>query len=72
MKFPTRNTRQSLLQIAGLKEIAEKHYATEDERGVILAMELILEGLHQHNLIAKESPDNKFVYVDMLENMLRD
>ena len=28
--------------------------------------------LYRHNLIAKESPDNRFVYVDMLENMLRD
>lgn len=71
-ELPYKEYKQSLLQIAGLKEIARKHYATEDERGVILAMELILEGLHRHNLIAKESPDNKFIYVDMLENMLKD
>ncbi len=64
--------KQALMQVAGLKEIAKKHYNTDDERAVVLAMEFILEGLHRHNLIAKESPDNRFVYVDMLENMLRD
>ncbi len=71
-EMPYKEYKAALLQIAGLKEIAKAHYATEDERGVILAMELILEGLHKHNLIAKESPDNKFIYVDMLENMLKD
>lgn len=64
--------REALMQIVGLKEIAKRYYKTDDERGVLLAMEFILEGLHRHNLIAKESPDNRFVYVDMLENMLRD
>ncbi len=71
-ELPYKEYKQSLLQIAGLKELARKHYQTDDERGVTLAMELILEGLHRHNLIAKESPDNKFIYVDMLENMLKD
>jgi len=35
-----------------------------------LAMELVLEGLHRFNMIAKESPDNKFVYADMIQNIL--
>jgi hypothetical protein len=34
-------------------------------------MEFVLEGLHRYNVIAKDSPDNKFVYADMLENILR-
>lgn len=69
---PYSDYKKSLFQIPGLKEIATKYYHAGNERETILAMEFVLEGLHQHNVIAKESPDNKFVYVDMLEKMLRD
>ncbi len=69
---PYKEYKASLAQIVGLKELAKRYYKTDDDRGIVLAMEFILEGLHRHNLIAKESPDNRFVYVDMLENMLRD
>ena len=34
-------------------------------------MELVLEGLHQHNLIGKETFENAFRYTDMLSTMLR-
>jgi hypothetical protein len=27
--------------------------------------------LHRSNVLAKDSPDNKFIYADMLENILR-
>ena len=63
--------RKTLDQIVGLKKIAEKYYHPENESETYLAMELILEGLHRSNVIAKESPDNKFIYADMLENILR-
>lgn len=63
--------RKNLSQIVGLKEIACKHFKPEDENETYLAMELVLEGLHRSNVIAKESPDNRFVYADMLENILR-
>ena len=66
------NTKPHLSQIVGLREIAHRYFKPKDERETVLAMEFVLEGLHRHNIIAKESPDNKFVYVDMLENILRD
>jgi hypothetical protein len=55
-----------------LREIAHRYFKPKDERETVLAMEFVLEGLHRHNIIAKESPDNKFVYIDMLENILKD
>jgi magnesium chelatase subunit I len=71
-ELPYKDYRAALLQIVGLKEIVQKYFKPTDEREAVLAMEFVLEGLHRHNIIAKESPDNKFVYVDMLENILKD
>lgn len=71
-EMPYREYKAALMQIVGLKEIAHKYFRPANERETVLAMELVLEGLHRHNIIAKESPDNKFVYVDMLENILKD
>ncbi len=62
----------ALDEIVGLKKIAQEHYKTNDEREVYLMMEFILEGLHRANVLAKDSPDNKFVYTDMLSNILKD
>jgi magnesium chelatase subunit I len=62
--------RRALDKIVGLKEIAKKYYHPKDEHETYLAMELVLEGLHRSNSLAKESPDNKFIYTDMLENIL--
>ena len=69
---PTAEYRAALDQIVGLKDIVKKYYKPADDRETYLAMEMVIEGLHQHNVVAKESPDNKFIYVDMLEKMLRD
>ncbi len=71
-ELPYKDYKAALAQIVGLKEIAQKYFKPKNERESYLAMEFILEGLHRHNIIAKESPDNKFVYVDMLENILKD
>jgi magnesium chelatase subunit I len=62
--------RRALDKIVGLSEIAKKYYHPKDEHETYLAMELVLEGLHRSNSLAKESPDNRFVYTDMLENIL--
>jgi hypothetical protein len=35
-------------------------------------MEILLEGLHQHNLVAREAAAEAFRYTDMLATMLRD
>ena len=71
-ELPYCEYKAALSQIVGLREIAHRYFKPKNERETILAMELVLEGLHRHNIIAKESPDNKFVYVDMLENILKD
>ncbi len=63
--------KKQLSQIVGLKEIAQKYLPSRDPREIFLAMELVLEGLHRANIIAKESPDNRFIYADMIENILR-
>lgn len=70
-EMPYTEYKKQLSQIAGLKQIAESYYPAKDPRETFLAMELILEGLHRSNIIAKESPDNKFIYADMIENILR-
>jgi len=71
-ELPYREYKAALSQIVGLREIAHRYFKPKDERETVLAMEFVLEGLHRHNIIAKESPDNKFVYIDMLENILKD
>lgn len=60
-----------LEEIVGLRELARDLHGNSDEKELYLVMEFILEGLHRCNVIAKESPDNKYIYADMLENILR-
>jgi magnesium chelatase subunit I len=62
--------RERLTSIAGLDKIAKKHLKPRDEQELLLSMELVLEGLHRFNIIAKESPDNRFIYADMIQNIL--
>lgn len=61
----------TLSKIPGLKKIAEKHMTTSDKEELAAGMELVLEGLHQNNLIGKETFENAFRYTDMLATMLR-
>jgi magnesium chelatase subunit I len=63
--------KKRLDEIVGLKDLARKFYRNGDHEEIYLVMEFILEGLHRYNVIAKDSPDNKFIYADMLENILR-
>lgn len=62
-----------LERVKGLKEIAKQYFPLSfgvEELGCI--MELVLEGLHQNAMLAKENPDQKTTsYRDMLETMLR-
>ncbi len=65
-----REYRASLDRVTGLKAIAGKHLppgATEGD--VYVAMELVLEGLHQNSLLSKEDLDHGFAYGDMLQTM---
>lgn len=61
----------TLSKIPGLKKIAEKHTSPSGKEELAATMELVLEGLHQNNLIGKETFENAFRYTDMLATMLR-
>ncbi len=58
-----------LKKVPGLMKLARYHMKPVDEYEAALAMELLLEGLHQHSLIAKENLDSKSSYYDMLKVM---
>lgn len=55
--------------VPSLYELSKEHMKTTDKYEIALGMELILEGLHQNSLIAKESLDTKSSYFDMLKVM---
>ena len=63
--------RRSLKQIAGLDRIVAQYFPTKDEREKLLRMELVLEGLHHNNVIAREEEDTMFRYSDLLSDMLQ-
>jgi magnesium chelatase subunit I len=63
--------RDKLSEIVGLEKIVKKYHKIGNDHELFIMMEFILEGLHQMNIIAKESPDNKFVYTDMIQRILR-
>jgi magnesium chelatase subunit I len=50
--------------------LAERKRPVHPRASRAAAMELILEGLHQHSLLAKEDVDRKISYSDMLGLML--
>jgi len=59
---------RALEQIPGLKAIAEGNLKPPPEE-LPLAMEFVLEGLHQNSLIAREDLDAAVSYKDMLKTM---
>ena len=61
----------ALSRVPGLRKVVEDHRPAGAKEEIGLRMELVLEGLHQHNLIGKETFENAFRYTDMLSTMLR-
>jgi len=59
---------RALEQVPGLKGIAEQNLKPQAEQ-LPLAMEFVLEGLHQNSLIAREDLDAAVSYKDMLKTM---
>jgi magnesium chelatase subunit I len=59
---------KALEQVPGLKAIAEAHLKPSADE-LPLAMEFVLEGLHQNSLIAREDLDSAVSYKDMLKTM---
>jgi len=58
-----------LKKVPGLQKLAMYHMKPADDHEAALAMELLLEGLHQHSLIARENLDGTSSYFDMLKVM---
>jgi magnesium chelatase subunit I len=58
-----------LERVTGLKEIAAKHLDLKEGDGIALAMEFVLEGLHQHSMVSKREEGVKTAYRDMLKAM---
>jgi magnesium chelatase subunit I len=59
---------RALEQVPGLKAIAEQHLKPAADQ-LPLAMEFVLEGLHQNSLVAREDLDAAVSYKDMLKTM---
>jgi len=62
----------ALHKVKGLKKLAIAHRPATSPEEESLVMEMVLEGLYQHNLIAKESFDKTCRYSDVLATMLKD
>ena len=60
----------ALNQVPGLKDVAAKHAGTDDPVLVAPIMELILEGLHQSAILAKEELEGQVRFLDMFQTML--
>lgn len=66
---PDKAWSEALEGVAGLKQVVKQHDKPELTGSVALAMELVLEGLHQSSLLAKEDLDRGILYCDMLGAM---
>jgi len=52
--------------VPGLKALVREHLPEAGGGALSAAMELVLEGLHQSSLLAKEDLDRGVLYTDML------
>jgi magnesium chelatase subunit I len=60
-----------LSQVKGLERLAAKYLEPESPGDLAVAMELILEGLHQNSILSRERTDGAVTaYKDMLKSML--
>ena len=70
-ELPFDEYRKRLLAVAGLKEVVRQYFDIGDERELLLRMELVLEGLHHNNVIAREEVDSVVRYADLFSDMLK-
>jgi magnesium chelatase subunit I len=60
-----------LAQVKGLRDLAAKYLEPGDAEEHAVAMELVLEGLHQHSMLSRERTDGQATsYKDMFKSML--
>lgn len=65
----TRDYVKALERVDGLKKVALQHMKPKVDEELPLCMELLLEGLYQNSLIAKEELETSVVYKDILKTM---
>jgi magnesium chelatase subunit I len=63
---------RSLAEVPGLRKIVDKHVKPGSDAEAALAMEWVLEALHQSSVIARETVDGRAVYSDMLARVFRE
>jgi magnesium chelatase subunit I len=63
--------RQKLTLVNGLEVLAKRCFKPKHDADLEVAMEILLEGLHQYNMLAREATDAAFRYTDMLATMLK-
>lgn len=68
--MPTAGYVQALEAVPGLRKLALQHMKVERAEHEPVAMELLLEGLFQNSLIAKEELEQGVIYKDVLKTML--
>ena len=62
---------ERLAEVKGLRELAAKYMSPKNGDEAAVAMELVLEGLHQHSMLSRErTGESKTSYKDMLKSML--
>jgi len=62
---------ESLDQVKGLRRVAGKYLKPAGEAELAVAMELVLEGLHQHSVLTRDRVDGRSVaYRDVFKSML--
>ncbi len=61
---------EMLDKVTGLREIATEHMDAATPGEIALAMEFLLEGLHQNSMLSKRDIDSTTSYRDMLKAML--
>jgi magnesium chelatase subunit I len=62
---------KKLSQVKGLDRLAAKYLEPRDAEEAAVAMELVLEGLHQNSMLSRERSDGATTsYKDMLKSML--
>ncbi|HTO89521.1 MAG TPA: hypothetical protein VMJ70_00180, partial [Candidatus Sulfotelmatobacter sp.] len=60
-----------LNEVKGLRELAAKYMSPKNADEAAVAMELVLEGLHQHSMLSRErTGESTTSYKDMLKSML--
>ena len=69
--MPQAEFAKALAAVKGLERLAAKHLEPASAEEAAVAMELVLEGLHQNSILSRERGDGATTsYKDMLKSML--